>query len=108
MFRLLFAAARSRVVWFGLGIATAGAAFVFTVALSTAVAIVVLGDDMDPDVVSEVAAPRIARGRGCVGRDCDGLACCASSATPGGPHWGATGRRGRRPCQLSGGNLVSV
>jgi hypothetical protein len=58
MFRILFAALRSKAVWLGIGVVTAaGAAFVYTVAFTTAVAIAVRGDEVDPDAVAEVATP---------------------------------------------------
>ena len=58
MFRMLLAALRSRIVWIGVGVVTvAGVAFVFTVAVTTAVVIFIQGQDVDPDEFAELATP---------------------------------------------------
>ena len=56
MLRMLFAMVRSRIVWVAISAATvAGAAFVFTVALASAVVIAARGQDADPDELAAVA-----------------------------------------------------
>jgi hypothetical protein len=56
--RGLFAAGCQRIVWVAISAAAvAGAAFVFTVAMASAVVIAVRGQDIDPDELAAVATP---------------------------------------------------